>query len=162
MTAIRSATARSAEAGTLGALRRLLFWLFLFSAAVLLVELVLLEHTETLLQLLPMFATALAVAMLAWLRVRAGRVAVRLTQVVLVALGAIGLVGLFLHYQANMELELELAPDMAGWELFWESIHGAMPALAPGLMAQLALLGLAYTFRHPALSRQSNTADTEV
>ena len=38
-----------------------------------------------------------------------------------------------------------------------ERLTGATPALAPGAMVQLGLIGLAYTFRHPAL-RSAATA----
>ena len=38
--------------------------------------------------------------------------------------------------------------------LFWKAMAAKTPpALAPGAMTQLGLLGLAYAFRHPALGR---------
>jgi hypothetical protein len=40
---------------------------------------------------------------------------------------------------------------MEGLKLFKAAITGATPALAPGSLIQMGLLGLAYTFRHPAL-----------
>jgi hypothetical protein len=40
---------------------------------------------------------------------------------------------------------------LAGWELFKEAMTGATPALAPGAMVQLGLIGLAWSYRHPAL-----------
>jgi hypothetical protein len=39
--------------------------------------------------------------------------------------------------------------------LLWKVMSGAAPALAPGAMVQLGLLGLIYTFRHPALIQRS-------
>ena len=66
-----------------------------------------------------------------------------------------GGVGLWLHYHGNAEFELEMYPSLKGAELFWESVTGATPTLAPGTMLELGLLGLAYTFRHPALSTDS-------
>jgi hypothetical protein len=66
-----------------------------------------------------------------------------------------GGVGILLHYQGNAEFQLDVNPDLAGWALFAKVLHSkAPPALAPGVMAQLGLLGLIYTFRHPALRRQ--------
>jgi hypothetical protein len=44
---------------------------------------------------------------------------------------------------------------MKGMDLFSKVMTGAAPALAPGAMVQLGLLGLIYTFRHPALEQQS-------
>ena len=68
---------------------------------------------------------------------------------------AAGVVGVFLHYRGNVEFELEREPLRADCVCFWEAIRGATPALAPGAMAQLGLLGLVYSYRHPALRRDS-------
>jgi|TARA_B100001146_G_scaffold130896_1_gene114984 hypothetical protein len=62
-----------------------------------------------------------------------------------------GVVGLYLHLKANVEFELELRPTMANAELILETLMGAIPALAPGEMVQLGLLGLLACFRHPVL-----------
>jgi hypothetical protein len=57
----------------------------------------------------------------------------------------------FLHYQGNVEFQMEIDPTQHGSELFWKVMRAkAPPALAPGLMAQLGLLGLIYAFRHPS------------
>ena len=66
-----------------------------------------------------------------------------------------GVIGVWLHYKGNMEFEIEMVPSLAGLELFLKASHGAFPALAPGTMIQLGLLGLAYTFRHPALGQSA-------
>jgi hypothetical protein len=49
---------------------------------------------------------------------------------------------------------------MKGLELFWEAMKGATPSLAPGVMAQLGLLGLACTYRHPLLRARRDTQDS--
>jgi hypothetical protein len=49
--------------------------------------------------------------------------------------------------------ELEMNPSAGGTQLVWESLSGAMPALAPGTLFQLGLVGLLYTYPHPALGR---------
>jgi hypothetical protein len=60
---------------------------------------------------------------------------------------------MYLHLQANMEFQLELDATLSGWSLLKKSIVAkAPPALAPGAMMQLGLIGLAYTFKHPALA----------
>ena len=66
-----------------------------------------------------------------------------------------GVVGLWLHYHGNVEFELEMYPGLAGFELFRESVTGATPTLAPGTMLELGLLGLLYTYRHPAWTADS-------
>jgi hypothetical protein len=51
-----------------------------------------------------------------------------------------------------VEFQLEVSPGLAGWELLRKALNAkAPPALAPGVMAQLGVLGLIYTFRHPAV-----------
>jgi hypothetical protein len=57
-----------------------------------------------------------------------------------------GILGIFLHYQGNVEFELEQNPGASRWALFREAVQGATPALAPGVMVQLGLLGLLYAF----------------
>jgi hypothetical protein len=55
-------------------------------------------------------------------------------------------VGIVLHYIGNTEFELERKADLKGWALFTKSMTGATPALAPGTMAQLSLIGLLATY----------------
>jgi hypothetical protein len=61
------------------------------------------------------------------------------------------LVGLYLHYRGNVEFALERDPSLSGARLLWKALRGATPALAPGALSQLGLLGLLYTYGHPAL-----------
>ena len=58
-----------------------------------------------------------------------------------------------LHFQVNIEFQLEMDPALSRhWRSFQKAILAKTPpALAPGAMIQLGLIGLAYTFRHPAL-----------
>lgn len=144
---------------TATALRRIILALFFLSALVLLAELMLLEHTESATQLLPFAGIGAAMLAMAWVRLRPGRASLRVAQGVMVALAVVGLVGLWLHYQANVAFELEMHPSLEGWDLFREAMQGAMPALAPGLLGQLGLLGLAYTVRHPARSSDTRTEE---
>jgi hypothetical protein len=61
---------------------------------------------------------------------------------------------MYLHFEVNMEFQREMDPALAGMALFQKAILAkSPPALAPGAMIQLGLIGLAYTFRHPALAR---------
>jgi hypothetical protein len=104
-------------------------------------------------QLAPLLLIALALVVLAAhavLRRAASMIAIRLVMVLSVASGAIG-VGL--HYKGNTEFEREMYPSIEGFELFSKSMTGATPALAPGTMTLLGLIGLIYTYRHPSLYR---------
>ena len=131
-------------------LRRVLSALFLFGSVGTAAELLLLEHTEDVWQKAPLVVIAVACVVLAALTIRPSTAGVRLFQLVMVAFIASGVAGLGLHFQGNVEFELELQPGASGFHLFWESMKGATPVLAPGTMALLGAIGLTYTYRHPA------------
>ena len=59
--------------------------------------------------------------------------------------------GIILHTKGNREFALETKPGLAGGAMLAEMLTGAFPALAPGTMALLGLIGLLLTWRHPAL-----------
>ena len=45
-------------------------------------------------------------------------------------------------------------PTLSATQLFWKVMHmKAPPTLAPGVLAQMGLLGLVSTYRHPAVRR---------
>jgi hypothetical protein len=153
MTAPRDAQPAEGDAAT--ALRRVLLALVLIGAAGLALELLLLDHFESWEQWIPLVLLAAVLgtgALVAW---RPDSGTVRFFQAVMLLCVVAGIVGVFLHYRGNVEFELEREP-LSGFALFWESIRGATPALAPGALSQLGLLGLAYAFRHPALRRAAS------
>lgn len=131
----------------------MLLGIFLFSATGTVAELLLLGHTEGFSQLLPVVLIVMSALVLAWHALERQAPSVRAFQITMLLFVAGGIIGAVLHYQANMEFELETYPSMEGFELFSKVMTGATPTLAPGTMIQLGLLGLAYTFRHPALER---------
>jgi hypothetical protein len=143
-----------------GRLRRLLLALFVFGSVGVVAELGLLGHYEDYKQYIPLVLLALGLPAAGWLAVAPGRGSVVAFRGLMVLFVAGGIVGLVLHYRTNAEFELEIFPVMGGWELFWESLRGATPALAPGTMVELGLLGLLATFRHPAASRSGASAST--
>jgi hypothetical protein len=115
-------------------------------------ELLALGHYEDSWQLVPLGLIALAVGVIAWLAVAGGAAAVRALRVAMLLLVAAGGLGIALHYRGNVEFQLDVNPDVSGLALLLKVLHAkAPPALAPGVMAQLGLLGLIYTYRHPAL-----------
>lgn len=138
---------------TARALRSFCLAIFLFALLGTGAELILLGHTENVWQWLPLVLMAASLAVLAWHAAARGPASLRAFQVTMILFVASGFIGLYQHYTGNAEFELEIYPSLAGLELFWKSLRGATPALAPGAMMHLGLLGLAYTFRHPAWSR---------
>jgi hypothetical protein len=116
-------------------------------------ELLLLEHFEDWRQKVPLGLLSVALLVLIWHAIDRRAAPVRALQLLMVVFIAAGAIGTTLHYQGNVEFELELRPSLSGIELFKKSMMGATPALAPGSMIQLALIGLAYCYRHPRLER---------
>lgn len=139
------------ESATLGGLRRLVLALLTFGMIGTGVDLVLLDHYEDAWQWPPLALVAAGLAVVAWVAVRGGPApvgALRWTMVLFIAAGA---AGLLLHYNGNREFQKELDPALSGWPLFLKVVTAkAPPALAPASMIQLGLLGLLFTYRHPA------------
>jgi hypothetical protein len=125
--------------------QRLLLGIVLFTAVGTLLELLLLEHVEEIYQLIPVILLGIVILATAALWFKPSRGVVTMFRVVMALCLVSALVGIYLHYQANVEFVLERHPKMTGWALTKEAATGAMPALAPGTMAQLALVGLLAT-----------------
>lgn len=144
----------AAEPAALAGIRRILLLVFLLGTVGTGVELLLLEHTEDVWQLIPVILFPLALAPLAWYRVTRSAASLRTFQTGMLLFIVSGGLGTWLHYRGNVEFELEMSPALGGWPLFREAMTGATPSLAPGAMLWLGLIGLAFTFRHPALARR--------
>lgn len=140
--------------------RKIFLGIFLFGASSVGLELMLLGHIESFWQWVPLLLIAISVVMLIFHAVAQRAASVRAFQAVMLFFIISGFIGIGQHYQAKVEFKLEMNPSLGGMELFREVIVGATvpPVLAPGMMLQLGLLGLAFTYRHPALlnSNKSN------
>lgn len=142
-------------------LRRLFVWLVLLGMLGLAAELVLLEHVESATQWIPLAVIALGFVAGAAVAARPGRGTVRLFQAAMAACLAAGALGVYLHYRGNVAFEREMDDSLRGFALLWAALHGATPALAPGALAHLGLIGLATTYRHPALRRPAGDSPEE-
>jgi hypothetical protein len=142
-------------------LRRMLLALVLLGAAGLLAELGLLEHFDSWTQWIPLVLLVIVLGAVIAVGMRHTPGAVRFFQVMMALCVVMGVVGVVLHYQGNMEFELERDGSLGGLRLFWEAIRGATPSLAPGALSQLGLLGLAYAYRHPALRASTSPSSEE-
>ena len=141
----------------LSAIRRMLMATLLFGLLGIGIELMLLEHTEGFWQRVPLALVLISFLVLGWYAVGRSGASLRCFQGTMLLTLCSGFAGLFLHYQGNVEFELEMYPTRTGWELFWESMKGATPALSPGTMLVLGMLGLTYTYRHPVLTEKPKT-----
>jgi hypothetical protein len=144
-------TAGSSGGADPGPIRQILLALILSGTVGLGIELLLLDHAESVWQWIPFVALGggltSGVVVAAWPTHRT----LRFLQGVMMAMVGVGLLGVYLHYRGNAEFELEMDPAVRGFGLFWRSLRGATPALAPAALVQLGLLGLVYTYGHPAL-----------
>ena len=110
-------------------------------------ELVLLEHYEQPMQFVPLVLIVAAVAVLVWEFRQHDVASRRAVQVVMGLFVLAGFLGFVAHFHGSAEFQLELNPDMSNWELLEKVLRAkAPPLLAPGMMMQLGLLGLAYVF----------------
>ena len=121
----------------------------------LIVELLLIEHTETRIQWIPLVVLFAGFASCIWLAVRPGAASLRTFEAIMVIFIVSGLAGLYFHYAGNVEFALERDSSLSGASLVWKALRGATPALAPGALAQLGLLGLAYSYTRPINSGES-------
>ena len=99
-----------------------------------LLELYLLDHYEDTWQLIPILCIGAALVNLFIL----------LFKLVLVLTSFSGIYGVVLHLQANYEFEQDMKPTANFWELFSESLSGALPTLAPMSLLVLAFIGYSY------------------
>jgi hypothetical protein len=134
-------------------LRRLLLALVVVSAAGLVPELLLLKHYESFWQLVPLAVLVLTLAASAVVWRRPDPRTVTVFRAVMALCVLAGIAGVVLHARGNLEWARERDDTLHGWPLVWKILRGATPLLAPGAMAQLGLLGLVFTYRHPALAR---------
>ena len=153
-------TIRTESAATRGALRRVLLGILLLGMAGSTTELLLLKHREDVTQLIPLVLLGMGYVVVAWNALRRSRLSITAMQILMVLFVASGLLGVFFHYRANVEFQLEIDQQLAGSKLLWAVLQAKTPpALAPGIMAQLGLIGLAYAFRHPAVARRGDAIE---
>lgn len=121
-------------------------------------ELALVPHLEDGWQLLPVVASGLAFSGIGWHLAAAGRSSARALALALALLAAVGAAGLWLHLEANLEFEREVARDAAGFSLLWRALRGtAPPSLAPAALIEFALLGALALWRDPAFASTQNS-----
>ena len=135
-----------------GWVRRFLLGMLLFECFGTGVELLLVGHWEDAWQWAPLVLMLGGILAAAWCAAVPARAALRTMQALMGLFVLSGLAGTVLHVQAKMEFQLEVHPSLQGWALLWEAVKNqSPPTLAPAMMIQMGLLGLAYAYRHPGL-----------
>lgn len=139
------------EPHPLDTIRRILLWALVAGSSGTLLELLLIGHDEMATQLAPLVLLGLGILIAAWSLLAPRPASIRALQLLMVIFVASGIIGIALHYQGNQAFELEMSPSRDGMSLISKTLTGATPVLAPGSMSLLGVVGLAFTYRHPAL-----------
>jgi len=115
-------------------------------------ELILLEHTEELLQWIPFVVSGLGLLAVGgvWFVPRSTSLKVFRWVMVIVALSSFA--GVYLHFSSNLSFTREINPSFTLLDSLWPAIKGSNPLLAPGVMFLAGVLGLGAIYRHPLLS----------
>jgi hypothetical protein len=115
-------------------------------------ELLLVGHYDDANQLVPLVLAAAGLMTMLAVSLSARVAMLRAFQFVMLLYAGAGITGITLHYKANIAHVHETDPGLQGFALVKKAVtSSAPPTLAPGLMVQLALLGLSYTYKHPKL-----------
>jgi hypothetical protein len=130
----------------LSVVRRGLVLILVLAMVGIFAELLLVEHFEDAWQFVPLVLLVLGLAGVAWHARAPSRASLRTLRSLMTAFMIAGLIGFYLHFRGNVEFELEENPNATRWVLFKEAMMGATPALAPGVMIQIGLIGLLYAF----------------
>lgn len=140
---------------TLSILRKALLATLLFGSAGSILELLLIQHDEDVWQYIPLALIGISFLVAVWHLARRDAASVRALQLTMVLFILAGALGVVLHFNGAAEFQREIDPTQDRWSLLGKVLRAkAPPVLAPGLMVQLGLLGLLYSFRHPALARR--------
>lgn len=141
---------RFPEPPTLTSIRRFLLIALAVGIAGTAGELLLLGHVESTAQWIPVVALGTAILVLVWHALAPGHGSVLALRLLMAGFIVAGIVGVALHYDGNAEFERELHPTDAGMTFIAHVLTGATPALAPGSMVLLGLVGLVHAYRHPS------------
>jgi hypothetical protein len=142
-------------------LRQMILALVFIGIIGLIVELLLQEHFDSTTQWIPIVSLGVGLATTAAAARNPTRVTMRVFVFTMIVFVGAGILGLVLHFKGNIEWALERNPELGGMALIWEALTGATPALAPGALAQLGLLGLVWAYRHPAVQTGSTKLEID-
>ena len=135
------------DAATLQALRIYLLVIIALVLCGLELELLMLNHVNTPLQLLPVGLVGGGIASVFWSLISPNGTSLRILKGVLMACTIIGALGIAIHSAFYVSDKWNKAHGRRGLER-------EVPPLAPAAMLPLGLMGLACTFRHPLLEEE--------
>lgn len=131
-------------------LRRLILALLTFGLSATVVDLFGLAHYQEPWQIVPIAFIIFSLLIVLWHIFTGSTASLQALKMLMPVLILVGITGVFLHLKGSMAFQLEANPDLSGWPLLKKLLKAkAPPALAPGIMVQLGLLGTIYGYRHP-------------
>jgi hypothetical protein len=116
-------------------------------------ELLLLEHYKFDSQWIAVMLTLLTGVCTVILALNPKAQVMRVVQLALLLVVLGSAFGVLEHVKTNYD-RMENGSNVSGLSLIWQALKGRAAALAPGALAQLGLLGLLFTYRHPNLERR--------
>jgi hypothetical protein len=139
----------SSRKDTAQTLRRIVLLIIAFGVVGTLTELFLIGHYQAPNQWPPLVLLGLTALGVVLMWQNPSRTVLRLFRWLMVVVALSSLVGVYFHLRGNLDFKLETNPTLTGLPLLWKAVRSGTPVLAPGTMAQMGLLGLAVTFKHP-------------
>jgi hypothetical protein len=124
-------------------------FLFVLAAALYVgtvLELLAVKHYDSRLQLLPFALCGIGLLAIAVAWAKPGRKAVLVTRLVMLAIAAGSLWGVYAHIEGNYEFAREIRPRESTSAHLRSAISGRDPLMAPGILAFGAIVTVAATF----------------
>lgn len=119
-------------------------------------ELILVEHTNELLQYLPFLFSGLGILSALFILYHPSARAILVHRILMTVIFIGGVYGVVLHFLRNYDFHLEIQPNATTGEALIEALYGSIPLLAPGVIPLAALLALAAVWRHPLLMSEED------
>ncbi|MEZ4707221.1 MAG: hypothetical protein R3A44_08450 [Caldilineaceae bacterium] len=112
-------------------------------------ELLLLNHTDGAVQLIPFVLSGLGFVTVLGVIFKPGTKMVWTMRIVMIMTILGSGLGMFEHLEGNLEFAREIHSNLSGADLMWKALAGANPLLAPGMLAVGALIAIAASY-YPA------------
>lgn len=136
-------------------LRKFLLAAALSIFAVTLLELWLIDHTQEAVQLTPFILCGAGLVVVTAALLHPSRASLNTLRITMLVDALGGLVGVGFHVWRNFTFEQEIRPAVPAGDLLLPALKGAAPLVAPGMLFLAALLAIAATYAHPALSHET-------
>jgi len=139
------------EPDAIAVIRKILLVMLVASLLGTAAELVTIGHVKPIVQLLPILVLGLSTGAIAAYGISKSGKAIRVLQSAMVLCIVSGFLGIFVHIGVSASEAKSKDKTLEGMKLVRVAITGVAPPLAPAILIQIGLVGLAYSYKHPAL-----------